>query len=60
MSAEPVADLASLKGTNCQFKFIGEGAANIVFEVVFPEEDITTQDDGDSQILDILQGDYYL
>ncbi|KAL0473204.1 inositol-pentakisphosphate 2-kinase [Neurospora intermedia] len=56
MSPRPVADLASLKGTNCQFKFIGEGAANIVFEVVFPEEDITTQDDGDSQILDILQG----
>ncbi|KAJ4402624.1 Inositol-pentakisphosphate 2-kinase, partial [Neurospora sp. IMI 360204] len=57
MSPKPVADLAHLKGTNCQFKFIGEGAANIVFEVIFPEEDITTtQDDGDSKIVSILQG----
>ncbi|KAH7631723.1 inositol-pentakisphosphate 2-kinase [Sordaria sp. MPI-SDFR-AT-0083] len=57
MSLKPVADLAHLKGTNCQFKFIGEGAANIVFEVIFPHEDVTiTQDDGDSKILNILQG----
>lgn len=58
MSPKPVADLAHLKGTNCQFKFIGEGAANIVFEVIFPEDITTTQDDGDSKILSILQGHY--
>lgn len=54
MSLEPVADLAGLKGTNCQFKFIGEGAANIVFEIIFPEG----QGNGDSNILSILQGHY--
>lgn len=51
MSPEPVADLAYLKGRNCQFKFIGEGAANVVFEIIFPD-----QDDGDHKILSILQG----
>lgn len=53
MTPEPVADLAQLKGTNCQFKFIGEGAANIVFEVIVPEG---IQDDGDNKLLSILQG----
>ncbi|KAK3953577.1 inositol-pentakisphosphate 2-kinase [Pseudoneurospora amorphoporcata] len=57
MSPKLVADLAYLKGADCQFRFIGEGAANIVFEFIFPGKDITTiQDDGDSKILKILQG----
>ncbi|KAK3391938.1 inositol-pentakisphosphate 2-kinase [Sordaria brevicollis] len=52
MSPEPVADLAHLKGTNCQFRFIGEGAANIVFEVLFPEG---MQNESGSNIFSVLK-----